>query len=121
MLFPAIGLTTAIWLLFAPWLGIETGVRAGMGVTIGAMTMVLLPLGIWNARATAAVAGLGIFLGFANFFLAAPVGALASFATCSVLLVMAGTAPRPVVVARTGAAIPLAAPAADDDAHDLAA
>jgi hypothetical protein len=126
MLFPAIGLTTAIWLLFAPWLGVETGVRAGMGITVGAMTMVLLPLGIWNSRATAAVAGLGIFLGFANFFLVASVGGYASLAASSVFLVMAGTAPWPVVVARTGAAAqtPAAdrpAPVVADDARRVAA
>ena len=104
MLFPAIGLTTAVWLLMAPLLGLEEGVRAGVGIAVGVAVLVLLPIGFWNRRANVATAALGIFMGFANFFLAASTLAYASFATCAVLLILAGLPPWPVV---TGTVVPL--------------
>ena len=76
MLFPAIGLTTAVWLLMAPLLGLETGARAGMGIAVGLAVAVLLPLGYLDRRANVATAALGIFMGFANFFLPASTLAL---------------------------------------------
>ena len=97
MLFPAIGLTTAVWLLMAPLLGLETGVRAGVGITVGLAVAVLLPLGYLNQRANVATAAFGIFMGFANFFLPATTLAYASFATCAVLLIVAGLPAWPVV------------------------
>jgi hypothetical protein len=97
MLFPAIGLTTAVWLLTAPLLGLETGLRAGLGIAVGLAVAVLLPLGYLNRRANVATAALGIFMGFANFFMPASTLAYASFATCSVLLILAGLPPWPVV------------------------
>ena len=97
MLFPAIGLTTAGWLLMAPLLGLETGVRAELGIAVGLAVAVLLPLGYLNQRANVATAALGIFMGFANFFLPASTLAYASFATCSVLLIVAGLPAWPVV------------------------
>jgi hypothetical protein len=108
MLFPAIGLTTAVWLLMAPLLGLEVGVRAGLGIAVGLATLVLLPLGYLDRRANVATAALGIFMGFANFFLPAPTLALASFATCAVLLIFAGLPAWPVV---EGVRVVVAAPA----------
>ena len=69
MIFPAIGLTTAVWLLMAPLLGLESGVRAGVGIAVGVAVAVLMPLGFLYRRANVATAALGIFMGFANFFL----------------------------------------------------
>jgi hypothetical protein len=112
MLFPALGMTTAMWLLAAPLLGVEEGFRAALGISVGVAALILLPLGAWNRKATAATAGLGMVLGFANFFLQAPIGALASMASCSVLLIAAGTAPWPVIEERVAAA---AAPAKETD------
>ena len=97
MLFPAIGLTTAVWLLMAPLLGLEDGVRAGLGIAVGVAVAVLLPLGFLDRRANVATAALGIFMGFANFFMPASTLAYASFATCAVLLIMAGLPAWPVV------------------------
>ena len=108
MLFPAIGLTTAVWLLMAPLLGLETGFRAGLGMAIGLAVAVLLPLGYVNRRANVATAALGIFMGFANFFMPASTLAYASFATCGVLLILAGLPPWPVV---DGVRVVVAAPA----------
>lgn len=108
MLFPAIGLTTAVWLLMAPLLGLETGFRAGLGMAIGLAVAVLLPLGYVNRRANVATAALGIFMGFANFFLPASTLAYASFATCAALLILAGLPPWPVV---DGVRVVIAAPA----------
>ena len=109
MLFPAIGLTTAVWLLMAPLLGLESGVRAGLGIAVGVAVAVLLPLGFLYRRANVATAALGIFMGFANFFLPGPTLALASFATCSVLLILAGLPAWPVV---TGTVVAMPVPVA---------
>ena len=98
MLFPAIGLTTAMWLLMAPLLGLEDGVRAGLGIAVGLAVAVLMPLGYRYHRANVATAALGIVLGFANFVLPPTTLAGASFATCGVLLIMAGLPAWPVVV-----------------------
>ena len=108
MLFPAIGLSTAVWLLMAPLLGLEDGVRAGLGIAVGLAVAVLMPLGFRYPRANVATAALGIFMGFANFFLPASTPAYASFATCAVLLILAGLPPWPVV---TGTVVAVAAPA----------
>ena len=98
MLFPAIGLTTAMWLLMAPLVGLEEGVRAGLGIAVGVAVLVLLPLGYLDRRANIATAALGIVLGFANFVLLAPTLAGANFATCGFLLIMAGLPAWPVVI-----------------------
>ena len=110
MLFPAIGLTTAMWLLMAPLFGLEDGVRAGMGIVVGLAAAVLLPIGFFDRRANIATAALGIVMGFANFFLPAPTLALASFATCSIMLMLASLAPWPAVVATVKAAVPVPEP-----------
>jgi hypothetical protein len=110
MLFPAIGLTTAGWLLMSPLFGLESGVRAGVGIAVGVAAAVLLPIGFFDRRANVATAALGIFMGFANFFLPAPTPALASFATCALMLMLGGLGPWPVVVGTFKAAMPVPAP-----------
>ena len=117
MLFSAIGLTTAVWLLMAPLLGFEVGARAGFGVIVGLGAAVLLAVGFLKPRANVAAAGLGIVMGFANFFMPATVFAYASFATCSIMLILAGLPPWPVVIGTVKvAAVPAAAPEAARDA-----
>ena len=104
MLFPALGMTTAVWLVSAALLGLETGFRAEFTVTLAVAVMVLAPLSVWYQRAGFAMAALGIALGFANFGLSAPLGALASGAMCAVTLILAGMAPRPIAVPAIAAA-----------------
>jgi len=121
MLFPALGMTTAIWLLTAPLLGLEIGFRAGLCVGAGICALALVALGWWFPRAGAWLAGLGILLGFANFGPSASIVALASLATSAVSLIAAGLAPRPVTFA-TPAAAPMvpastAAPPAPRHTH----
>jgi hypothetical protein len=94
----------------APLLGLEDGVRAGLGIAVGVAVAVLMPLGFRYPRANVATAALGIFMGFANFFLPAPTLALASFATCAVLLILAGLPPWPVVVGTVKVAVPAPVP-----------
>jgi hypothetical protein len=108
MLFPALGLSAAMWLIVTPLLGIETGFRADLAVTAGMLAIVLLPIGIWVRKASAAAGAVGIVLGFANFFLDAPIGSYASLATCGVTLLIGAMAPWPVTVK---AAVPFARPA----------
>jgi hypothetical protein len=98
MLFPALGMTTAIWLVFAPLLGVETGFRAGFTVTAGLLALILAPLGVRYKAAAYAVGALGIVLGFANFVMWAPIGGYVSLSTCAVTLLIAGMAPVPTVV-----------------------
>jgi len=111
MLFPALGMTTAIWLLTAPLLGLETGFRAGLCVAAGVSALALVALAWWYPRAGGWLAGLGILLGFANFGLFAPIPALASLATSAVALIAAGLAPLPATFVTPAAApaIPAAA------------
>lgn len=96
MLFPALGMTTAMWLLAAPLTGLEIGGRADLVVAVGAVAFVASLLGMWSRPARISLTLLGILLGLANFVMAGSVGALASLATCAFGLVAAGTAPWPV-------------------------
>jgi hypothetical protein len=112
MLFPALGTTTAIWLIVGPLLGIETDLRATLTVGVGVVALVLSPLSLWSRRAGNALAALGFFLGFANFVLFAPIGAYASLATCAASLIAAGMAPEPVPADAASLAEPQPAPVA---------
>jgi hypothetical protein len=96
MLFPALGTITAIWLLTAPLLSLESGFRAAFIIAVAVAVLVLAPLSIWYRRAGFAVAALGILLGFANLGLSAPIAALASVATSAFFLIVAGMAPQPI-------------------------
>jgi hypothetical protein len=106
MLFPALGMTTAIWLVFAPLLGVETGFRADFTVTAGLLALILAPLGVRYRAAAYAVGALGIVLGFANFVLWAPIGGYASLSSSAVALIIAGMAPVPTVVPAVRATVP---------------
>jgi hypothetical protein len=98
MLFLALGMTAAVWLLAAPLVGLEAGIRADLAVGAGIAGLLLACTSVWLPRARIPLAALGIALGFANFAFAADLGALTSMASCAVALIAAGTAPRPSVV-----------------------
>jgi hypothetical protein len=102
----------------APLFGLEDGARAGFGLIVGLGAAVLLPIGFWKPRANVATAGLGIVMGFANFFMPGTVFGYASFATCSVMLIMAGMAPWPVVTGTVRAGMAAAAPEAARDGRE---
>jgi hypothetical protein len=119
MLFPALGMTTAVWLLFAPLLGLESGIRAELGLVAGTLAFVVSLASVWSRRAHVVLVVLGAALGFANFALLAPIGSLASLATCAVALIAAGTAPVPI--AEVPAPATAAAPARAGEALGLGA
>jgi len=121
MLSPALGATTAIWLLLAPVLELQTGARVPIALALGALALVLSSLATWSRSARAALAVLGTALALVNFVVPGPVGALADFATCGFALIMAGVGPWPVVVPRVAAATPIRRPvrAAEDDTERL--
>lgn len=96
MLFSALVSCTAIWLLVTPYLGLETGPRAGVAVAVGIVALILAPLRITSSAARWATAALGLMLGLFNFGPGAPLLSLASLGTCAVLLVIGGIAPQPV-------------------------
>lgn len=97
MVSPVIGVMTAVWLMLAPAMEVETGARAYLAIAAGVVAFVLSPVGIWSRGARVALASVGFVLALANFFLPCSVGALASLATCGVTLIIAGIAPAPVV------------------------
>ena len=103
MLFPAIGMTTAVWLMAAPLTGLEVGGRADLAVAVGAVAFAAALLGVWFRALRPSLVVLAIVLGFANFVLMAPTISLASMATCAFGLLAAGTAPRPVVASEAAA------------------
>lgn len=123
MLFPALGLTTAMWLLMGPLMGVETGGRAVLTVTVGVLVLVFGILGVRYRAAAWVVAALGGLLGFVNLLTSAPIESCASLATCAVALLAAGAAPQPVVLASTpAAAAPVeAAAVANAERDDLIA
>src|SRR5262249_7892896 len=96
MLFPALALTTAMWLLAAPLLGLETGVRADICVAVAALALVLAPLSLWSRKAGGGLPVLGGLLGFGTFGLDASALALTSFGASAVGLIAGGMAPVPV-------------------------
>jgi len=95
MLSTALGATTAMWLLLAPVMEVQSGPRSAVGVAIGAAALVLAPLGIWRRSPRAALGALGLALGLVNFFLPGTIQSLADFATCATALIVAGLAPAP--------------------------
>jgi hypothetical protein len=100
MLFPAIGMTTAVWLMAAPLTGLEVGGRAELSVAVGAVAFAASLLGVWFRAPRLSLVVLGTILGLANFVLMAPTAGFASMATCAFGLLAAGAAPWPVVVAQ---------------------
>lgn len=99
MLFASLGSVAAMWLIASPLLGLESGLRAGLAVVVGVAGLLLAPLGIRHRWANAVMVALGLLLMLDNFAQFPPLLSMASFATCAVALVAAGTAPMPVVVA----------------------
>jgi hypothetical protein len=89
-------MTTAMWLLFAPLLGIESGARAELVLVVGALAFAASVASVWWRPARPVLVVLGAVLGFANFGFDASIGSLSSLATCAVGLIAAGTAPFPV-------------------------
>jgi len=112
MLSPALGATTAIWLMLAPAMELENGPRAYLSVAVGVAAFVLSPAGVWSRTARGAVAWLGLALSLVNLVLPCSIEALASFATCGMALIMAGIAPWPVVESRSIATATAGVPAA---------
>ena len=110
MLFPALGMTTAVYLMMTPLLGLESGLRAVLCVGVGVACAVLAPLSVRYSKAGAWMTALGIVLGTANLVVDAPIGAFASLSIAALGLLFGGTALVPVLVA-TRAVIPAAAPA----------
>ena len=101
MFSPALGATTAIWLMLAPALELESGARAALSVTSGVLALLLSPASIWSRSARAALAWIGLALALVNLVLPCSIEALASLATCGMALIMAGVAPWPVVERRS--------------------
>jgi len=102
---PALAATTAIWLLLAPVLGLQSGPRSTIGVAVGVAALLLAPLGMWTRGARAALGALGLALALVNLVLPGSIGSLADFATCAAALMIAGGLPAPEVAAL---AIPVA-------------
>jgi hypothetical protein len=112
MLFPALGLTAAIWLLMGPLMDLETGARAVLTVGVGSLALLLTLLSFRRPGAAWGVVALGFLLGLANLTMAGPILSCASAATCAVALVAAGAAPQPVVLPANVAEMKPVAPAA---------
>jgi hypothetical protein len=116
-MFPAIlGGTTAVWLLLAPGLGLQSGPRSAVAVFVGVAALALAPLANWRRAPRALLAALGLALALVNFALPGSAGALADFATCAVALIIAGLAPAPEVLPRAALVAPVIAqqPAFDE-------
>ena len=96
MLFPALGMTTAVWLMIVPLFGLETGYRAGLSVATGILALPLALGSVWSFRAGIGLAVLAMILCLVDFTVSAPIGAIANYATCCAALAIAGMAPRPV-------------------------
>jgi len=117
MFAPALGATTAVWLMLAPALNLESGPRATLSIASGVVAFVLAPAGVWSRAARVATAWLGLALALVNFVLPCSIEALASLATCGMALIMAGIAPWPVIERRSisvSSAVP-AVHAGDDE------
>jgi hypothetical protein len=111
MLFPALGMTAAMWLLMGPLMELEMGARAVLTVGVGGFALLLSVLSFRYRSAGWGVAALGFLLGVANLFMFGSIAACASLATCAVALVAAGAAPQPVLVAANAAAVAPQVPA----------
>lgn len=120
MFSPAIGATTAIWLMLAPALELESGPRAYLSIASGVIAFVLAPAGLWSRTARVAIAWLGLTLALVNFVLPCSIEALASLATSGLALILAGIAPWPVVE-RRAVYLPAAVPAVEDADEEITA
>jgi hypothetical protein len=96
MLFPALGMTAAAWLMTVPLFGLETGFRAELSVVTGILALPLALGSLWSFRAGIGLAALAMILCLVDFTVSAPIGSVANYATCCAALAIAGMAPRPV-------------------------
>lgn len=127
MLFPALGMTAATWLMMVPLVGLESGLRADISVVSGVIALPLAFASIWSFRAGIALTVLGTLLCFIDLTTAPSIAALANYAACGAALAIAGMAPQPVSTIAVVAAdeVPTAptrvAPAAIASSRSLAA
>jgi hypothetical protein len=108
MLFPALSAATATWLLLTPYLGMETGSRAVLAVTVGAAALILSPLSLYSRVAAKTLVLLGALLALVNFVDPQGIGNLVNYATAAVGLVIAGAAPHPRSISAAALATQLA-------------
>lgn len=104
MLFPALGMTAATWLMMVPLMGLESGLRADISVVSGILALPLAFASVWSFRAGIALTVLGTILCFIDLTTASSIGALANYAACGAALAIAGMAPRPVATVAVVAA-----------------
>ena len=97
MFAPALGMLTAVWLLCAPFVELETGPQMVAAVVVGLAAIVLAPLSVWSRSAGFAMALFGVGLAMINFVTPGSAGSMADLATSGVVLAIAGLAPAPVV------------------------
>ena len=95
MLFPALGMSAATWLMMSPLFGLETGLRAGISVAAGILALPLAVGSIWSARAGAALTAVGMILCFIDLTTGSSISSMANYAACGSALAIAGMAPMP--------------------------
>lgn len=96
MLFHALGMTAATWLMMSPLFGLETGFRAGISVAAGILALPLAFASIWSVRSGVALTAVGMILCFIDLATGSSIGSMANYATCGSALAIAGMAPVPV-------------------------
>jgi hypothetical protein len=101
MFFPALAMTTAVWLITAPLMDTETGPLGGLSIVTGSVAWLLASLAYWSRTSQRSLAVLGVLLGVANLILPSTVGTEATCAIAAVILMIAGVAPRPGSVKTT--------------------
>ncbi len=93
MFYPALAMTTAVWLITAPLMEVEVGPMAVLSIVAGCAAWVLASLGYWSRTSQRSLAVLGALLGAANILLPSTVGTEAACAVSSMVLIIAGVAP----------------------------
>lgn len=101
MIFPALGMLSAAWLLVVSFLGLEAGFRADLAIAAGLIAFPLALASVWSPRAGVALTGIGVVLAIVNLLAPTSMGGMASLAASAAVLAIAGMAPQPVVAATT--------------------
>lgn len=96
MIFPALGMMSAAWLLIVSFLGLETGFRGNLALASGLIAFPLALASVWSFRAGIVVTAIGVVVAIANLVLPTS-GSLASLAVAGAALAVAGMAPQPVL------------------------
>jgi hypothetical protein len=96
MIFPALGMMSAAWLLIVSFLGLETGFRADLALAAGLIAFPLALASVWSFRAGIVMTAIGVMVAIANLLLPTS-GGLASLAVAAAAMAVAGMAPQPVV------------------------